>query len=316
MCRYCAQLHLHINLLSTGKKNRRTHTLSTSTQTPLKSLWHTVFSFPTVFAVKVDLHFPLLRPQQGLRHLSDGQSLGVRSIQEVARARLLHDLSARVTTHVAEAIVAEDDGAVLDSCIGYDELATCGWNEKSLLQLSRGQQHQNPIYGTEVSLRQRWQRNKLEMGKCLNTFQCVFQEKRIITVYPECNCIKLNTPQMLNIVRCKTLFSLLLYLHRATAMLPRDHFTVICDKQYFPDTNNALPWSLPKTVCQICVPLLHPNAYKCRYVRCATNRLLSRICLSHVPTRTYMYFITFIRLWICKTNPISLWLLQICSQRL
>lgn len=91
------------------------------------------FFFPTIFAVKVDLHSPLLRPEQGLRHLGDGQSLGVGSVQEVTRAWLLHDLSTRVTTQVAEAIVAEDDGAVLHPCIGYDELATCGWNEKSLL---------------------------------------------------------------------------------------------------------------------------------------------------------------------------------------
>ncbi len=117
-------------LVNWGKKKQ----LHTPLHEHLSSHSNTQFSFPTVFAVKVDLHFPLLRPQQGLRHLSDGQSLGVRSIQEVTRARLLHDLSTRVATHVAEAIVAEDDGAVLNSCIGYDELATCGWNEKRLLQ--------------------------------------------------------------------------------------------------------------------------------------------------------------------------------------
>lgn len=82
--------------------------------------------FPTVFSVKVDLHLPLLRPQEGLRHLGDSQSLGVRSIQEVARAWLLHDLSPGVATHVAEAIVTENDGAVLHSGVGYDKLATCG----------------------------------------------------------------------------------------------------------------------------------------------------------------------------------------------
>lgn len=106
-----------------------THAL-TSTQTHLNN--SSKFC-PTIFAVKVDLHSSLLRPKQGLGHLGDGQSLGVGSVQEVTRARLLHDLSTRVTTHVAEAIVAEDDGAVLDPCIGYDELTTCGWKEKSLL---------------------------------------------------------------------------------------------------------------------------------------------------------------------------------------
>lgn len=104
------------------------HTLSYSHTNP--SQITSFFFFPTIFAVEVDLHFPLLRPKQGLRHLGDGQSLGVWSVQEVTRAWLLHDFSARVTTQVAEAIVAEDDGAVLHSCIGYDELTTCRWNEK------------------------------------------------------------------------------------------------------------------------------------------------------------------------------------------
>lgn len=90
---------------------------------------------PTIFAVEVDLHFPLLRPQQGLSHLSDGQPLGVRSVQKVARARLLHDLSPGVTAHVAEAIVAEDDGAVLHSRISYDELTTCRVGKEKKLTL-------------------------------------------------------------------------------------------------------------------------------------------------------------------------------------
>lgn len=83
-------------------------------------------SSPTVFAVEVDLHSPLLRAQQGLRHLGDGQPLGVGPVHEVARARLLHDLGARVAAHVAEAVVAEDDGAVLHPGVGDDELAACG----------------------------------------------------------------------------------------------------------------------------------------------------------------------------------------------
>lgn len=140
------------------------HTPSLHPHKHLSSHSNTQFSFPTIFAVKVDLHLPLFRPQQGLRHLSDGQSLGVRSIQEVARAWLLHDLSTRVTTHVAEAIVAEDDGAVLNSCIGYDELTTCGWNEKSSRQFSLKQQHQNPINETEAT---KGQMNKIRNGKKL-----------------------------------------------------------------------------------------------------------------------------------------------------
>lgn len=119
-----------------------------SNQTHPKAFYQTG-SFPTIFAVKVDLHFPLLRPKQGLRHLGDGQPLGVGSIQEVTCARLLHDLSTRVTTHVAEAIIAEDDGAVLHSCIGYDEFTTCGWNETRLLHFS-ARQHQGPCHDTGV----------------------------------------------------------------------------------------------------------------------------------------------------------------------
>lgn len=99
---------------------------------------------PTIFAVEVDLHSPLLRPEEGLRHLGDGQTLGVGPVQEVARARLLHDLGTRVAAHVAEAIVAEDDGAVLDPRVGDDELATWGGREK--VSLRRHRQHQ--IRGT------------------------------------------------------------------------------------------------------------------------------------------------------------------------
>ncbi len=119
--------------------------------THTSQITHKQFFSPTIFAVKVDLHFPLLRPKQGLRHLSDCQSLGVRSIHEVTCARLLHDLSAWVTTHVAEAIVAEDDGAVLHSCIGYDKLTTCGWNETSLLYFPQ-RQHEHLISGTNKQM--------------------------------------------------------------------------------------------------------------------------------------------------------------------
>lgn len=122
---YSTEVHLHVNKPETG-----THT--TWAQTALQQWAHSSFVFPTILSVKVDLHLPLLRPQQGLSHLGDRQSLGVRSVQEVTCAWLLHDLSPWVATHVAEAIVAEDDGAVLHSCVGDDKLATCGWREKSL----------------------------------------------------------------------------------------------------------------------------------------------------------------------------------------
>lgn len=49
----------------------------------------------------------------------------MRPIQEVTGARFLHDLGPRVATHVTEAIVTEDDGAVLHPRVGYDKLSTC-----------------------------------------------------------------------------------------------------------------------------------------------------------------------------------------------
>ena len=107
-------VHPHCTTHSDVRAHTHTHT-------------HT-HTLPTIFLVEVDLHLPLLRPQQSLGHLGDGQPLGVRSVQEVACARLLHDLGTCVTTHAAEAIVAEDDGAVLHPCVGDDELAT--WRQR------------------------------------------------------------------------------------------------------------------------------------------------------------------------------------------
>lgn len=81
---------------------------------------------PTILPVERDLHFPLLRAQKGLRYLRNGVPLGQLSVQEVARARLLHDVRPREARHLAEAVVAEDDGAVLHPGIGYDKLFICG----------------------------------------------------------------------------------------------------------------------------------------------------------------------------------------------
>lgn len=115
--------------LFTNRIRRAAHILSyTHKRTPQKHM----DSVPTIFSVQVDLHFPLLWAQQGLRHLGNGQSLRVGSIQKVTRARLLHDLSTGVTTHVAEAVIAEDDRAVFDSCICDDKFATCGWSKKGV----------------------------------------------------------------------------------------------------------------------------------------------------------------------------------------
>lgn len=49
----------------------------------------------------------------------------MRPVQEVTGARFLHDFGPRVAAHMTEAIVAEDDGAVLHPRVGYDKLSTC-----------------------------------------------------------------------------------------------------------------------------------------------------------------------------------------------
>lgn len=77
----------------------------------------------TVFSVEGDLHLPLFSSQQSFGHLSHGRSLGVGPVQEAAGARLLHHLGPAVATHPTEAVITEDDGAVLHLSVGDDELA-------------------------------------------------------------------------------------------------------------------------------------------------------------------------------------------------
>jgi hypothetical protein len=84
--------------------------------------WWTVLGH-TIFGVEGDIHLPLLGAQQSLGHLGHGRPLGVRSIQEAAGTRLLHDLSACVPAHATKGVVAEDDGTVFHTSICDDELA-------------------------------------------------------------------------------------------------------------------------------------------------------------------------------------------------
>ena len=50
---------------------------------------------------------------------------GQRAVQELARARLLHHLGARVAAQIAEAVVAEDDRSTVHLRVGDDEIAIC-----------------------------------------------------------------------------------------------------------------------------------------------------------------------------------------------
>lgn len=75
----------------------------------------------TVLAVVGDLHLALLGAQESLGHLGHGVPAGELAVQEVARARPLHDIRPGEARHLAEAVVAVDDGAVLHAGIGDDE---------------------------------------------------------------------------------------------------------------------------------------------------------------------------------------------------
>lgn len=79
----------------------------------------------TVFAVVEDLELALLGAEQGLGELRDGALGGVGAGEEVAGAGLLHHLHSGVTKHLAEAVVAVDDGTVLHLRVGDEELAVC-----------------------------------------------------------------------------------------------------------------------------------------------------------------------------------------------
>lgn len=75
----------------------------------------------TILAVVGDLHLALLRPQQRLGHLGHRVPGGELAVEEVARARLLHDVRPGEACHLAEAVVTVDDSAILHAGIGDDE---------------------------------------------------------------------------------------------------------------------------------------------------------------------------------------------------
>ena len=73
-----------------------------------------------------DLHLALLGAQQRLGHLGHGMPVGELAVQEVASARLLHDVRPGEACHLTEAVITVDNSAVLHPGIGYDEFLICG----------------------------------------------------------------------------------------------------------------------------------------------------------------------------------------------
>lgn len=84
----------------------------------------------TFFSVEGNLHLPLLCSKQRFSHLGHGGSLGVRSVKEAAGAGFLHDLRTRVTTHLTEGVITEDDCTILHLCVGNDKPSIFGWRER------------------------------------------------------------------------------------------------------------------------------------------------------------------------------------------
>lgn len=101
----------------------------------------------TILAVVGDLHLALLRAQQRLGHLGDGVPVGELAVQEVTGARLLHDIWPGEAGHLAEAVVAVDDSAVLHPGIGYDEFLIC-WGGRRV-----GVECEYPTWGSWMCLR-------------------------------------------------------------------------------------------------------------------------------------------------------------------
>lgn len=79
----------------------------------------------TILAVVGDLHLALLRAQQRLGHLGHRVPAGELAVQEVASARLLHDVRPGEARHLAEGVITVDNSAVLRPSIGYDEFLIC-----------------------------------------------------------------------------------------------------------------------------------------------------------------------------------------------
>lgn len=85
-----------------------------------------------------DLHLALLGAQQRLGHLGHGVPVGELAVQEVAGARLLHDVRPGEARHLAEAVITVDDSAVLHPGIGYDEFLICWTGREEITEQGGG----------------------------------------------------------------------------------------------------------------------------------------------------------------------------------
>lgn len=86
----------------------------------------------TILAVVGDLHLALLWAQQRLGHLGHRVPAGELAVQEVAGARLLHDVRPGEARHFAEAVITVDNSTVLHPGISYDEFLICEGVEERL----------------------------------------------------------------------------------------------------------------------------------------------------------------------------------------
>lgn len=84
-----------------------------------------------------DLHFAFLRAQDSLCYLRNSVPLGQLPMQEVAGARLLHDVRPGKPCHLTEGVIAVDDGTVLDACIGYDKSLVCRNRQKRVIGIKK-----------------------------------------------------------------------------------------------------------------------------------------------------------------------------------
>lgn len=94
----------------------------------------------TILPVEANFSLVLLMALQGLVQPLQGWLTGFWTIEEMAAARFLHDLSATVACELTEAVRAVDDGkASWALCIGQQEVAVCGEEEVKVRSRSGGE---------------------------------------------------------------------------------------------------------------------------------------------------------------------------------
>lgn len=139
----------------------------------------------TFLGVQAHLHPPLLGSQQSFGHLGHRRPLGVRSVQEAAGARLLHHLSPQVAAHLAEGIVAEDDGAVLHLRVGDDELSIFWEGEtRGMREGASGGGRRSDTIKRGSSRRVFGSRNRLKANKCCDTDIRLSLDQSLSDIFP------------------------------------------------------------------------------------------------------------------------------------